>query len=145
MDSRKIVLRETGVILAGELVCLGLMWLVFALLGRLDRPVWLGGIIGTALAVLNFFLMAVNVSNAADKAAAQDVQGGRNLVRISYILRLAGIFAVLFVLVKSGVCHPVASVLPLVFVRPVITLASFFRKKPEPPQAAPEPDAEDED
>ena len=131
MDSRKIVYRETGIVAAGQVICLGVMLAVFALLGYFDRSVLLGGIIGTLLAIGNFFFMAVSASLAADKAVRQDVQGGTALMKGSYVLRLAVIFLILFACVKSGLCNAIASVLPLVFVRPIITVAEFFRKSGE--------------
>ncbi len=131
MDPRKIVLKETAVVAVGQIICVAVMYGVFALLGRFDSTVLLGGVVGALLAVGNFFFMAVSTSLAADKAVAQDVAGGQKLVRTSYILRLAVIFAILFVFVKSGLCQVLAAVLPLVFVRPTITVAEFFRKSGE--------------
>ena len=131
MDSRKIVYRETGIVAIGQAICLALMYAVFALLGYFDNTVLLGGIIGTVLAIGNFFFMAVGASLAADKAVSQDVKGGTALMKGSYMLRLLVIFLILFACVKSGLCNAFASVLPLVFVRPIITVAEFFRKSGE--------------
>lgn len=128
MESRKVVYKETGIILIGEIICLALMLAVFALLGYFDMKVLLGGIIGTILSVLNFFLMAASAMMAADKALGQDVNGGKKQIKLSYSTRMILIFIILFALVKSGLCHPLASILPLAFVRPVITIAEFFRK-----------------
>lgn len=129
MDSRKIVLNETRIILIGEIICVAIMLAVYALLGYFDRTVLLGGIVGGILAVLNFFFMAMNASLAMDKAAQQDVKSGKKQIKLSYTMRMAAIFVVLFAFVKSGLCDALASVLPLVFVRPVITVAEFFRKR----------------
>lgn len=131
MDSRKLVYRETGRIAFGVAICSAVMLAVYALLGRFDRTVVLGGVIGTVMAVLNFFFMAMNATMAADKALKQDVKGGKSLVQVSYMVRLAVIFLILFACVKSGLCNAFASVLPLVFVRPIITVAEFFRKSGE--------------
>ncbi|MBP3656928.1 MAG: hypothetical protein J6K32_09565 [Clostridia bacterium] len=128
MESRKIVLKETGIIAVGVTIGVALMYAVFALLGRFDRTVLLGGVVGALLALLNFFLMAVNVSLAADRAAGQDVKAGKSLVQTSYAMRMAVIFIVLFACVKSGLCNVFAAVIPLLFVRPTITIAEFFRK-----------------
>ena len=128
MDSRKIVYKESGIVLIGEVICLALMLGVFALLGYFSMKVLLGGIVGTVLAVLNFFFMAVGAVMAADKAANQDVQGGKKQIKLSYSMRMILIFVTLFAFAKSGLCNPLASVLPLVFVRPIITVAEFFRK-----------------
>ena len=131
MDLRKTVFRETGIIALGVVIGVALMYGVFALLGRFDRAVLLGGVIGGALAILNFLFMAINASVAADKAVKQDVTGGRALMQTSYIVRLAAIFVILLACVKSGLCNAIAAVVPLLFVRPTITIAEFFRKPGE--------------
>ena len=129
MDSRKIVFKETAVIAVGEVICVAAMMGVFALLGRFDRSVILGGIIGGVLAILNFFFMAVGVNIAADKAEKQDVKGGKGIVQASMLLRYVLLFVLLFVFAKSELCNIFALVIPLVFVRPVLAIGEFFRKK----------------
>lgn len=131
MDSRKIVFRETGVIALGAALGTALMFGIFALLGRFDRTVLLGGIVGYVLTVVNFMLMAIGASLAADRAVQQNVKGGKSLITTSYLFRMGLIFLVLFAFVKSGLCNAVASVLPLCFVRPTLTIAEFFRKTGE--------------
>ena len=106
METRKIVLRETGIIAIGECVGVAVMIIIFALLGQFDRSVVLGGLIGGILSILNFFLMAVNANDAADKAINQDVKSGKADT-----------------LTETG-----TGVIPLLFVRPTITIAEFFRK-----------------
>lgn len=128
MDSRKVVYRETKIILIGEIIGVAVMLAVYALLGRFDMSALLGGLIGGLLAVLNFFFMAIGASLAADKAANQDVKGGQKQIKLSYSVRLIIMFVILFACVKSGLCNALASVLPLAFVRPIITIAEFFRK-----------------
>lgn len=128
METRKIVLHETGIIAIGECMGVAVMLAIFALLGRFDRSVVLGGLIGGVLTILNFFLMAVNANNAADKAVGQDVKSSKPMLQLSYAARLAMIFVVLFACVKSGLCNVFAIVIPLLFVRPTITIAEFFRK-----------------
>ena len=131
MDSRKFVLQETIIVALGQAVCVGLMIGIFALLGKFDTSVWLGGIAGGVLAVANFFFMAISASVAADKAVAQDVKGGQLTMRLSYMVRLAVIFIILFALIKSGLCNVITAVLPLAFTRPVLFVAEFFRKSGE--------------
>ena len=128
MDSRKFILKKTAIIAIGQLLCVAVMTGVFALLDRFDRSVLLGGIFGGIIAVGNFFAMAVCADLAADKAEKGNVQGGQALVRTSYIGRLAVVAILLFALVKSGLCHVLAAVLPLIFNRPILTLSEFFRK-----------------
>lgn len=128
-QSRKIVFEETGRIAIGEAVCCALMVGVYLLLGRFDKHVLLGAIAGFLLTVGNFFLMAVGTNLAADKAEQKDVGGGKKLIRSSMALRSALLVVLLFALVKSGLCDVLALALPLVFVRPVLMICEFFRKK----------------
>ena len=131
MESKKIVYRETFSIAVGEAVCVLLMLTVFALIKHWSGKVLLGGLIGYVLAVGNFFFMALGTSLAADRAENQNVKGGQVLIRSSYILRLVVLFVLLFASAKSGFCNPVALAVPLLFVRPVMTISEFFHKKGE--------------
>ena len=129
MDSKKLLLKQTGIIALGQAVCIALMAGVFAILGRLDSSVILGGLVGAAVSTANFFFMALFADRAADKAQQQDVAGGQKLVQLSYMGRLIVMFAVLALCAKSGYFHVLALVLPLAFNRPILTLVEFFRKK----------------
>ena len=128
MDSRKLVFQETAIVAVGQAICTAVMIGVFALLGRFDSSVLLGGIFGALLAVLNFFFMAVGAMMAADKAEAQNVKGGQATIHGSYLLRLVVLFVIMFALAKSGLCNAIALILPLVFTRPVLSISEFFRK-----------------
>ena len=44
---------------------------------------------------------------------------------------LAVLFIILFALIRSGLCDALASVLPLVFTRPILSIGEFFRKSGE--------------
>ena len=130
MDIRKFVLKETGIIALGEAIGVAAMVGIFALLGKFDSSVLLGGIVGGLVAVLNFFIMAIGANIAADKATQQNVKGGQATVKASYLLRMVGMFVVLFAFAKSGLCNVIAMVVPLIFVRFTLTIAEFFRRKP---------------
>jgi len=129
MEYRKHIFVQTGAVALGQTLCVGLMFGVFALLGKWNYGVLLGGILGGVLSVANFFFMAVGASLAADKAERQNVKGGMGLIRSSYILRTVLLAVILFACVKSGIANVMALVLPLAFVRPILTVAEFFRKK----------------
>jgi hypothetical protein len=130
-NSRKIVLKETAFIAAGEAVCVAVMFLVYFLIEKFSVSVLLGGLVGLLLATGNFFALAVAATLAADRAQAQDVEGGQKLMRSSYPLRLLALAVILFLCAKSGVFDVIALVLPLLFVRPILTIGEFFRKKGE--------------
>jgi len=127
-ESRKIVMGQTLQIAVGEAVCLAVMYGVYALLHKLALPVVLGGVIGAVLAVGNFFFMAVVASLAADKAENQDVEGGKKMMKSAYPIRLLVLAGVLIACAASGYFDVLSLLLPLLFVRPVIMILSFFKK-----------------
>lgn len=129
MESRKLLFHETAVVAAGQAICTTAMIGVFALLGKFDVSVLLGGIVGALIATANFFIMSLFVNLAADKAEAQDVAGGQKLIQLSYMGRMAGLLLVLVLCAKSGIFHVLALAIPLVFTRPVLTVAEIFKKK----------------
>lgn len=129
MDGVKFVRRETAQIAIGEMLLVGAMIAVFAILGKFDWTVLVGGLTGGILTILNFYIMALNAVSASDKAVKNDVTGGKALMHFSYIARYAVIFVILCVLAVTKAGHPVACALPLVFIQPVIYLKEFFRKK----------------
>lgn len=128
MNSRKFILRQTGLLALGELICTAAMIGLFALLGFLDYKVIVGGVIGGLLAVGNFFFMAITSDAAADKAMEQDVKSGKSAMKLSYSTRLIILGVLMFVFAKSGHCNVIAMACPLFFVFPIIMVIEFFRK-----------------
>lgn len=130
-QSRKIVFQETAIVLIGQIVCVAVMFGIYALLGRFDVSVLLGGIVGGLLATANFFFMAVGATLAADKAEQDNVKGGKAMIQSSYMIRLVVLVVVLFACAKSGYFNLLALLLPLVFTRPILSVGEFFRKSGE--------------
>ena len=128
-DSRKFVLQQTAVIAIGEAVCVALMCAVYAIIGKFNVSVLLGGAVGLLVATGNFFALAVVATLASDKAEAGDPLSGQKLMKSSYPIRLLAMAGVLILCAKSGVFDVIALALPLVFVRPILTIAEFFKKK----------------
>lgn len=129
MDGAKFVKRESIQIAIGEMLLVGVMFIVFWVLGRFDWTVLVGGLAGGGLTILNFYIMALNAVSASDKAVKNDVNGGKTLMRLSYTARYAVIFIVLCVLAITKIGHPVACALPLVFIQPVIIVKNLLMKK----------------
>ena len=129
MNDKQQTRRELLIFALGELICLGLLYGAFALLGKLDSKVLLGGAIGAVTAVLNYFLMAVGVYAAAARAEAGDPARGRRIVSLSMAGRFLLMIAILVVGAKSGLCNVVAMVIPLLLFRVLIFVGEFFRRK----------------
>ena len=128
MDSRKIVFRETGIIAAGELIGAALMLLVYAALDALTLRVLCSALAGCFVMIANYFFMAVTASLAADRAEQGDVQQAQKMIQLSSVVRLVVMGVVLFAGIRLG-AEVIALVLPLLFARPALMLAEFFRKK----------------
>ena len=131
MNTRQFVLRETGKLAVGEFLCAGAAVGVFALAGYYSGQVLLGAIIGWILAVGNFFLMAVAAETASDKAMNDDAKGGKALVKASQRMRLIVLFGLILLLAKTGVCNPIALVVPVLAATPILMVIEFFRKAGE--------------
>ena len=128
MDSRKLVLKETAIVAAGELICSAVMVGVFAALGYFQMNVLWSALAGSCVITANYFFMAVTVSLAADRAEQGQVQQAQKMVQLSSTVRLLVMGVVLFLGIKLG-ANVIALVLPLAFNRPILMLAEFFRKK----------------
>ena len=129
MDNRKYVLSQALIVLIGELALSALMVGIFAILGYWDFSVVLGAVAGAVIATLNHLVLVLGVMAAASKAEKQDVKGGQMLVQMSYMGRLIGLFLVLVLCAKSGIFNLIALVIPLVFTRPVLTIAEYVNTK----------------
>lgn len=122
------VLRQFLAVALGEVLCVALMIGVYTLIGKYSTKVLLGALVGGFLAIANFFLLTVGVSNAADKAEGGDPKAAQNFITLSYVGRMVVLALVLFAAAKSGRFDLFALILPLVFPRPVISICEFFRK-----------------
>ena len=130
-ESRKLVLTETAFIALGEVICVALMCGVYALIGKFVLNVVWSGLVGGLVAVGNFFFLAMIATLAADKAEAGDPLAGQKLMKSSYPVRLLVMAGVLILCAKSGAFDVIALVVPLLLVRPILTVKEFFRKKGE--------------
>lgn len=129
MENRKQSLLETGRIALGVALCTGVMLLFYCMLDKFTLKVLWGALVGFALGIGNFLALSVVVNVASDKAEAQDVTTGRVLIQSSYPIRMLLLAVILVVLAKAEICDPVAMVIPLLFVRPVITVIELQTKK----------------
>ena len=128
MESQKIVYKETAIVALGELICCAVMVGIFAALGYFRMNVLWGALAGAGIMTVNYFFMAVIVSLAADKAQQDQVAQAKRMVKVSSVVRLILMGLLLFAGIRLG-ANVIALVQPLVFVRPILTVAEFFRKK----------------
>lgn len=127
------VKKETKRVIVITLLGLFLMWILFAALHfimpdkvPLDYTVFLGGIAGGCVAVLNFFLMGLAVQKAA---AAEDEGTARMKIKASYSQRfMMQVFWVIIAII-APCFHFVAGIAPLLFPGTGIKIVGTFHNK----------------
>lgn len=109
------------------------MWILFAVLHfampdkvPLDYTVFLGGIGGGAVAVLNFFLMGLAVQKAA---SASDEGTARMKLKASYSQRFLMQILWVILAIVAPCFHFVAGIAPLLFPGTGIKLMGIFHNK----------------
>lgn len=127
------VKKETKRIIKITIVGLILMWILFAVLHfampdkvPLDYTVFLGGIGGGAVAVLNFFLMGLAVQKAA---SASDEGTARMKLKASYSQRFLMQILWVILAIVAPCFHFVAGIAPLLFPGTGIKLVGIFHNK----------------
>lgn len=125
MKTKNPVITETLRILVGMVLCLGGMLGVYALIGKFSIAVLIGGIVGTVIAVGNFFFMAIGLSNLADDATESRI---RIRTQSSFLIRTVAMLGLLAVAIYFGKCDALATLLPLLFIRPILTVEQFILK-----------------
>ena len=127
------VKKETKRIIKITIVGLILMWILFAVLHfampdkvPVDYTVFLGGIGGGAVAVLNFFLMGLAVQKAA---SASDEGTARMKLKASYSQRFLMQILWVILAIVAPCFHFVAGIAPLLFPGTGIKIMGIFHNK----------------
>ena len=127
------VKKETKRIIKITIVGLILMWILFAVRHfampdkvPLDYTVFLGGIGGGAVAVLNFFLMGLAVQKAA---SASDEGTARMKLKASYSQRFLMQILWVILAIVAPCFHFVAGIAPLLFPGTGIKIMGIFHNK----------------
>ena len=127
------VKKETQRVVGMTGIGLILMWILFAVLHfampdkvPLDYTVFLGGIGGGAVAVLNFFLMGLAVQKAA---SASDEGTARMKLKASYSQRFLMQILWVILAIVAPCFHFVAGIAPLLFPGTGIKIMGIFHNK----------------
>ena len=127
------VKKETKRVVGMTGIGLILMWILFAVLHfampdkvPLDYTVFLGGIGGGAVAVLNFFLMGLAVQKAA---TASDEGTARMKLKASYSQRFLMQILWVILAIVAPCFHFVAGIAPLLFPGTGIKIMGIFHNK----------------
>lgn len=125
-NETKNIAIDTGI---GTLI----MWIVFFVLNLkfpetvpFDYTVFLGGICGSAVAVLNFFLMGMTIQNVVDSS---DNKNATSSMRKSYLRRMLLQMGWVVIAILAPCFQFAAGILPLFFPGIGIKLVGIFTNK----------------
>lgn len=128
----KDVLVQILRVFVGEAILTLLMLGVYLLLDKFSPAVLLGAGLGAVIAIGNFIALSISVSLAADRAASTgDAKKAQYALQGGTILRMLVLAGLYIVILQTGKCDPLATVLPLLLVQVSLRLTEFFRKDGE--------------
>ena len=119
-------LRELLPIFLAVIVLTGVMLGIYALCGSCKKPILLGAALGAGVSLLNFLFLIIGVLRASKK---ENQTAAQLAVRVFYVLRTVAVLIALVIALKSARFDPVATLLPLCFMRIALFAAELMRKK----------------
>ena len=149
---------ELVLLTAGELIVAALTVAVYFLVSLIftevtfDYRVITGAALGAAVIILNFFFLSLSVNRAVDEFltlrtsremtdeeaeafAAQHGMKIQNTIKTSFIIRTVTMLAALVVAFVVDVFNGIATAVPLLAFRPVLTVSSMLARKLTPAPA----------
>jgi len=116
---QETVRRETKRIAIGQAILLVLMLIVYAVMGKFSLSILLGGLIGSAYAVFNFFQLGMTVQKVA-QMQAENVELARMQMKSSYNIRMIGMLLVSVICFALPFVDGLAAIIPFIFPRMTI-------------------------
>ena len=111
------LVKETKRIGVGTVIMLVVMLAVYAVLGKFTVGVLLGGLLGSAYAIFNFFLLGMTLQEAASMT---DQQMAHMKVRSSYSTRMIGMLILAVVAFALPFVEGIPCLIALLFPRATI-------------------------
>lgn len=111
------IVKETKRIGVGTLIMLVVMLAVYAVLGKFTVGVLLGGLLGSAYAIFNFFMLGMTLQKAASMS---DQQMAHMKVRSSYSTRMIGMLILAVVAFALPFVEGIPCLIALLFPRATI-------------------------
>ena len=111
------IVKETKRIAVGTVIMLVVMLAVYAVLGKFTIGVLLGGLLGSAYAIFNFFMLGITLQKAASMT---DQQMAHMKVRSSYSTRMIGMLVLAVVAFALPFVEGIPCLIALLFPRATI-------------------------
>lgn len=111
------IVKETKRIGVGTVIMLVVMLAIYAVLGKFTVGVLLGGLLGSAYAIFNFFLLGMTLQKASSMT---DQQMAHMKVRSSYSTRMIGMLILAVVAFALPFVEGIPCLIALLFPRATI-------------------------
>ena len=111
------IVKETKRIAVGTIIMLVVMLAVYAVLGKFTVGVLLGGLLGSAYAIFNFFMLGMTLQKAASMT---DQQMAHMKVRSSYSTRMIGMLILAVIAFALPFVEGIPCLIALLFPRATI-------------------------
>ncbi len=151
MNENKLPVKEIAALALGEAIVAALVCGGFAIADALgvlkfSYTVITGSLLGVAVTVLNYLLLTVSVNRAIDnylalrgdkemseeeaaKFASENSMPIQNAIKTSFIVRTVSMLLALLVAFLTQWFNPLATAIPLLAFRPLLSLCESIRKK----------------
>lgn len=146
MNKQKLPVRELLAILIGEVITSLIICGVFLIIKKYTYKVLLGVLLGSSVTLLNFLVLSIMTNRVINRfleargneemseedaaALALKFQGQvQNQMKLSFIIRILVLAATLIVAFVSDIFNPLATVIPLLMLRPIITISEIIKRK----------------
>jgi hypothetical protein len=146
MEKQKLPLREPFAILIGEIVTSSIICGIYLLIDKYTYKVLLGVLLGSAVTLLNFLVLSIMANTVINRFL--EARGNEELtdeeameltlkfqgkiqaqMKLSFLVRIAVLVAALVAAFISGVFDPLATVIPILMMRPIITVSELIKRK----------------
>ncbi len=146
MNKQKLPLRELLALLIGEALTSLVICGVYLLIKKFTYKVLLGVLLGSTVTVLNFIVLSIMTNRVINSFLEE--RGERELseeeatelslkfqgkiqaqMKISFLVRILVLVVTLVAAFVSGVFAPLATVIPILMLRPIITISELLKRK----------------
>lgn len=146
MKNKSLPFFEAALILLGEIIVSLVICGVCLIFDWFSYKIVTGVVLGSTVTTLNFLFLALSTSRAFDKAVAargtremdeeeiekfteEHQNNMNNAVKISFIVRTLTMLATLIVAFILDVFNVLATLIPLLALRPIIMIEALIREK----------------
>ncbi len=146
MNKQKLPMKELFSIIIGELLVSLIICGVYAVIGKFSYKVPLGAALGSTVTVLNFLVLSLMTNRVINAFLAERGDGAmddeeaeaiakkfegrvQNQIKISFLARTIVMLITLVVAFILDCFNVIATLIPLLAFRPILTLASLIGNK----------------